>query len=84
MSELPGEFRILGSLRNIQIIATGQGVRIAGFLKALYGGSRWRKMNSLAVIEDEYGYFGNAEIHWYEAHGIGKVRWKVKKHLESR
>ena len=82
MSEAPDDFKILGSIRDIEIIAVGRGVRIAGFLRDKYGGGRWRKMKGVALIEDDYGYFGDAEIHWYEAHGTGKVRWKVKAHLE--
>ena len=44
MSEEPDDFKILGSIRSVEIIATGRGVRFAGFLKGLYGGSRWRKL----------------------------------------
>ena len=82
VSESPHDFRVLGPMGGIEVIASGRGVRIADFLRNTYGGTRWRKMKGIALIEDDYGYFGNAEIHWYEAHGIGKVRWKVKRPLE--
>ena len=49
---------------------------------AKVGGQNWRKMKGVARVEDDYCYIGDAEIHWYEAHGIGKVRWKIKRRLE--
>ena len=84
MSESPKDFKILSAIRDIEVIAVGRGVRIADYLRDRYGGDRWRKMKGKALIEDDYGYFGNAEIHWYEAHGVGKVRWKIKDHLDRR
>jgi hypothetical protein len=42
------------------------------------GGRDWRKMKGFAAIKEITGYVGEAEIHWYEAHGVGRVEWKVK------
>lgn len=78
MSGEPDGFKILGSIRDVEIIATGRGVHLAGFLKELYGGSRWRKLKGIALIEEDNGWIGNAEIHWFEAHGVGRVQWKIK------
>jgi hypothetical protein len=47
-----------------------------------YGGRNWRKLKGVALVEKENGWIGNAEIHWFEALGVGKVHWKVKRELE--
>ena len=78
MSESPDDFRILSPIRGIAVIAAGRSVRMTGFLREKYGNGRWRKMKGIARIEDDYGYIGNAEIHWYEAHGVGKCEIKIK------
>ena len=46
-----------------------------------YGGRNWRKMKAIARIGDDQGWIGDAEIHWFEAHGLGRVKWKVKRRL---
>ena len=74
----PDIFKVLGPIRDATIIAKGRGVRTRLHLSSKYGTGNWRKMKGLALIEDEYGWVGNAEIHWYEAHGIGRVDWKIK------
>ena len=47
------------------------------------GGVSWRKMKGIARIEDEAGWVGDAEVHWFEAHGVGRVRWKIKRRLHA-
>ena len=79
MAEQPDDFRILGPIRDIDVIARGRKVRIRRFLRETYGSRNWRKMKGVARIEDEYGTIGDAEIHWFEAHGVGRVRWKIKR-----
>jgi len=81
VAEEPERFRIVGAIRDISIIARGRGVRVAWYLRMRYRGQRWRKMKGIACIEEDNGYIGDAEIHWYEAHGIGRVGWKVKERL---
>jgi hypothetical protein len=78
MAEEPGDFKILGPIRDIAIIAKGRGIRIRQYLQDQYGGRNWRKVKGLAKIEDQHGWIGDAEIHWFEAHGVGRVRWKIK------
>jgi len=73
MAESPGDFKLLGRVRQVEVIASGRGVRSREEMIAKFGGQRWRKMKGVAFIEDDYGYIGDAEIHWYEAHGVGKV-----------
>ena len=64
-------FRIIGEIREIETIAAGQSVRIRRRLERIYGRGRWRKMKGVAVVELADGTMCEAEIHWYEAHGIG-------------
>jgi hypothetical protein len=78
VAEQPTGFRILGSISGIEVIAVGRGVRIADTLRERFGGTRWRKLKGTALIEDEHGRIANAEIHWFEAHGVGRVQWKIK------
>ncbi len=78
----PERFRLLSSVANVEVIAQGRGVRIRNYLRRVYGGRRWRKMKGIARVETDDGWTGIAEVHWYEAHGVGKVDWKVKAQLE--
>jgi hypothetical protein len=75
-------FEILGEIRNIEIIATGHGVRSQNSLKRRFGGFRWRKMKGIARILTSSGEIRSAELHWYEAHGIGKKFLKKKRYLD--
>ena len=83
VSESPKDFTILGALRDVETIAAGRSVRIAAFLKKKYSGTRWRKMKGIALIEEADGWTGTAEIHWFEAHGIGRVYWKIKRRFSG-
>jgi hypothetical protein len=78
----PERFRLLSTVANVEVIAEGRGVRIRNFLRRAYGGRRWRKMKGIARVETHDGWIGIAEIHWYEAHGVGKVDWKIKTRLQ--
>ncbi len=83
MAEAPRDFRLLGQLFQVETIARGSGVDARQLLQREYGGRTWRKMKGVARIEHDDGYIGEAEIHWFEAHGVGRVRWKVKRKLEA-
>jgi hypothetical protein len=72
---------ILGDIRGATIIATGSGVRVRRRLVREYGGSRWRKLKGVALIRDVRGEIYEAEIHWFEAHGVGRVEVRVKQNL---
>lgn len=71
-------FKILGPVSEIEKIAEGRGVRILPYLNRVYGKGRWRKLKGVATVELEDGTIRVAEIHWYEAHGIGKRDFKIK------
>jgi len=72
------EFEIVGEVTETQIIATGPSVRDRTRLRKQYGKGRWRKLKGIANVRLVSGRIRLAEIHWYEAHGIGKREFKIK------
>ena len=74
-------FRVVGHLRDVSTIATGRGIRELQRLRKLYGRGRWRKRKGVARIVLASGTERDAELHWYEAHGIGLVEVKIKRLL---
>jgi len=75
-------FTIVGDVRQIETIAQGRGIRTLPELRAEYGGRNWRKMKGVALVELQSGHRRLAEIHWYEAHGIGRKKLKIKRFLD--
>jgi hypothetical protein len=73
------EFEIVGEIRDIETIAAGRGVHIRRHLERTYGRGRWRKMKGIATVRLADGTICEAEIHWFEAHGIGRKDFKIKK-----
>lgn len=76
------EFEIIGSISEIVTIAVGSGIRELRELRARFGYGRWRKLKGLAIVRLPDGTMRRAEVHWYQAHGIGKVRMKIKRYLD--
>jgi hypothetical protein len=74
-------FEILGQLVDVETIATGSGIREIARLRKRYGRGRWRKRKGFAEVHLESGEIVRAEIHWYEATGIGKREFKIKRFL---
>lgn len=72
------DFKIVGGIRSAEVIASGRGIRELRRLQKRYGRGRWRKMKGRAKVELVDGTFHTAEIHWYEAHGIGRKELKIK------
>ena len=72
------DFKIIGELSGVEIIATGRGVRDRARLKKQYGAGRWRKLKATAQVRLFDGTIRLAEVHWYEAHGIGRKEFKLK------
>lgn len=72
------DFEILGELRDVEVISTGTGIRDRARLRKVYGRGRWRKLKAVASVRLPDGTIRLAEIHWYEAHGIGKKEFKLK------
>ena len=71
------DFELLGEIRNIQQIAKGRGLRVRRFLRQRYGGRPWRKLKGIATVRLVDGRIREAEIHWYEAHGVGRKGFKI-------
>jgi len=71
-------FKILGQITDVEVIATGTAIRERKRLWKNYGKGRWRKLKGMATIEFTDGTSYQAEIHWYEAHGIGAKEYKIK------
>ncbi|MDE0155907.1 MAG: hypothetical protein OXS28_09915 [Gammaproteobacteria bacterium] len=76
------DFEIIGDIRHLETIAQGAGIRELKRLQKVYGIGRWRKRKGEATIQLADGAMLNAEIHWYEAHGIGKYEFKIKRYLK--
>jgi hypothetical protein len=74
-------FQIVGRISDIQTIASGNGIRERRRLRKLYGSGRWRKLKGIATIRFADGTMCQAELHWYEAHGIGAKEFKIKRIL---
>ncbi len=72
------DFEIVSEITSVETIASGKGVRDRNRLRKFYGGSRWRKLKGIAQIRLPSGRIRTAEIHWYEAHGVGKREFKLK------
>lgn len=75
-------FEIVGDVTDIQIIATGHGIKRQKHLRKKYGGKRWRKLKGNATVRLKSGWLRRAEIHWYEAHGVVKKGLKIKRFLD--
>jgi len=75
-------FEIVGELENIEVIAYGTAIRDIKRLRKQYGPGRWRKLKGIATVRLFDGTIRKAEIHWYEAHGIGKTKIKIKRFLD--
>ena len=74
-------FKIKGSIREIEIIATGHGIKNLNRLNKVYGRTNWKKLKGICDVELENGMILDAEVHWYEGHGIGKKEIKIKRYL---
>ena len=75
-------FEIIGDITDIEVIAVGNSIQDIAHLRAQYGPGRWRKLKGVATIELRNGRIRQAELHWYEAHGIGKREFKRKRYLD--
>lgn len=76
------EFKIIGEITDIEIIAVGGNIRILPFLRKRFGRGRWRKLKGKGYVKLENEDVRFAEIHWFEAHGIGKRLMRIKAFLD--
>jgi hypothetical protein len=75
-------FEIIGDIEDIKTIAVGGKIRDIMRLRKQYGQSRWRKLKGLAKVRLPSGKIRKAELHWYEAHGMGRKKIKIKRFLD--
>ena len=75
-------FEIVSEIREIQTIAVGRQIRDLGRLRKMYGRGRWRRLKGVAYVRLRSGRIRLAELHWYEAHGIGRKEMKRKLYLD--
>ena len=76
-------FEILGNITNIETIAVGPSIRDVARLRKQYGRGRWRKLKGMALVRLANGRICRAEVHWYEAHGIGRKELKRKRYVDD-
>ena len=76
------DFQLLGDVRDIERIAVNLSIRERRDLQSRFGGRRWRKLKGVALVRFPNGEVHRAELHWYEAHGVGRRKMKVKRVLD--
>ena len=69
-------FEIIGEITDVETIAVGRGIRDRARLRKQFGAGRWRKLKGSATVRLRSGRIRRVELHWYEAHGIGKRKLK--------
>jgi hypothetical protein len=73
---------IIGEIEEIETLAVGGRIRDIMRIRKQYGPGRWRKLKGVAKVRLQSGRICRAEIHWYEAHGIGRRKMKIKRILD--
>jgi hypothetical protein len=74
-------FEIVGKIENVEAIAVGGRIRDIMRLRRQFGDGRWRKLKGIAHVRIAGGSTRKAELHWYEAHGVGRKKMKIKRFL---
>jgi len=77
------DFEIVSDVEDIEVIASGSGIRVLEYLQKNYGRGYWRKLKGIATVLLPNGSARRVEVHWYEAHGIGKRDFKIKYYLDD-
>jgi hypothetical protein len=75
-------FEIISEIKTVETIAVGGNIRDIMRIRKQYGAGRWRKMKGVADVRLQSGGIRKAELHWYEAHGIGRRKMKIKRLLD--
>ena len=75
-------FEVIGKITDVETIAIGNSIRILPVLRKRFGKGRWRKLKGVAQVQLRDGTMRLAEIHWFEAHGIGKKFMRIKRYLD--
>ncbi len=75
-------FEIIEEVEEIETIAVGGRIRDIMRIQKQFGPGRWRKLKGIAKVRLESGRIRRAELHWYEAHGTGRKKMKIKSFLD--
>ncbi len=75
-------FEIVGEITEVDTIAVSGSIRILPVLRRRFGHARWRKRKGVATVRLADGTIRRAEIHWFEAHGIGRRLMRIKRFLD--
>jgi hypothetical protein len=75
-------FEIVGKITNVETIAVGGRIRDIMRITKQFGPGRWRKLKGVATVRLPGGVTRKVELHWYEAHGLGRKKMKIKRFLE--
>jgi hypothetical protein len=75
-------FELIGDIAYVETFAAGSSIRERARLRKLYGRGRWRKCKGIARVRLEDGALRVVEVHWYEAHGIGRKELKIKRYID--
>jgi hypothetical protein len=75
-------FEVIGEIEAIETIAAGASVMMRPLLRKMYGRGRWRKRKGIGTVRLPNGNIRRVELHWYEAHGIGRRDLKIKNYLD--
>ncbi|PJH74818.1 MAG: hypothetical protein CO064_09950 [Anaerolineae bacterium CG_4_9_14_0_8_um_filter_58_9] len=76
------KFEIVDDIQFIEVIAVGSHIRDLAYLQKIYGHGRWRKLKGSTFVKLPNGNIRHVELHWYEAHGIGRKDIKIKRYLD--
>jgi len=77
------DFEVIGEIRSVETFAVGTSIRELRRLRRDYGPGRWRKRKGIAQVRLSDGAVCKVEVHWYEAHGIGRKEMKIKRFLDE-
>jgi hypothetical protein len=78
------EFEVVGEITDVETIAVASGIREIGRLRTTCGPGRWRKRKGIATVRLPDGTISKGEVHWYEAHGVGRKEFRLKRILGDR
>jgi hypothetical protein len=76
------DFELVSPIEGVETFATGRQIRELARLRRAYGNGRWRKRKGVAKVRFRDGRVRRAELHWYEASGIGRVEFKIKHYVD--
>jgi hypothetical protein len=76
------KFQIIGGVKQVETFAVSSGIREITRLRRIYGKGRWRKRKGIAEVQFEDGSTRRVELHWYEASGIGRREYKIKRFMD--